>query len=139
MASAVPSGSTGRPCPEGLTWWRAGCGKTARPVREGRGLGNRPLTFIVFAAVISIAWLLFLAREDIPDLLKEVAVASFANFLAAGGGELVQRPPLTLVQPRRRGDAHHDVLVAARRPADLRQALARQAEDVTRLGSLGQV
>ena len=55
MASAIPTRSTGNSRPEGLTWGRAGCGKTARPVREGRGTGNRLLTFIASVAVTSVA------------------------------------------------------------------------------------
>src|SRR5215467_12617475 len=46
MAPSIPKGSIGGSRPEGLTWGRAGCGKTARPVREGRGKGDRPLTLI---------------------------------------------------------------------------------------------
>src|SRR5712692_9034224 len=98
MASAVPSGSTGRPCPEGLTWWRAGCGKTARPVREGRGLGNRPLTFIAFVAVVSTARCLQRhgsfggkerGRERSPRGRLEVRAVAFAalQMELAGGGD----------------------------------------------------
>src|SRR6266568_1110967 len=82
MATRIPVGSTGRSCPEGLTWWRAGCGKTARPVREGRGLGNHPLTFIVFVAVTSVARL-----RSIAILFDEVAPHGDAEAGAVRDGD----------------------------------------------------
>ena len=58
-------------CSEGLPRWRAVCGKSARTVREGRGLGDRPLTFMrnrqgIYAMVQISGWL-FTLTLDTPD------------------------------------------------------------------------
>src|SRR5438105_10549231 len=53
--------------------------------------------------------------EDVPDLLEDAAVAGLPHFLAGGGGELMQCLALPLIQPRRGGNAHDHVLVAADR------------------------
>src|SRR5438552_10683553 len=75
--------------------------------------------------------------EDVPDLLEDAAVAGLPHFLTTGGGELVQRLALALVQPRRRGHARDDVLVAADGASHLGDALAGEAEDVAGLRALG--